>query len=425
MGYGLVLYPKRHEVQSSEPMAPIATFVESLQEQILGTSPLTQNLRLAGQILRDLSDGWNQLDAPLRTEVEAILSQATPLTEETLALLLEALSAYQKAIARASARASLFRYPVERDALFTYERVALRSSDHDTDRLERALLAGSLALPETPAGERAQRLLNAFLRLQPFHDYNTSVALLLTLAFLAVNGAEPTLDPEHLRAILSDSALLAHQYPNSTPNPSPQTYADSVDTLLPLVRATLAQIEQEQRTAGLVPIENLPEPIRATLQPAPGPSSEWRYLTLQDLIWINTEVVGTPQPYAYDRLEEATYYQYSYRQSRDVPLQAARFLWGYLKYRPFAQGNGRTAFIATLAFLEINGYEVHLPVDEASEWFLKVARRQRHPLDAIRQIAHRALPGKQPIPLRELVHHLIEHYAPALEQIEPIPVAPV
>lgn len=404
-------------------MAHLATLIEELREQILRSSPLTDNLRQVGRAVRDLSDGWNQLDAPVRTEMEGMLSQMTPLTEETLMLLLESLSAYQKALARASARAPLFRYPVEHEVIFIYERIALHTSEHDSDRLERALLAGSLALPESTVGERAQRLLSALLRLQPFRDYNTSVALLLTLAFLKVNGAEPNLDPEHLRALLTDPTPLASLYPNLTPNPRPQTYADTVETLLPTVRATLAQIEQEQRLATLVPIENLPEPARTTLQPAPGPSCEWRYLTLQDLIWINTEVMGTPQPYAYDRLEEATYYQYSYRQSRDVPLQAARFLWGYLRYRPFAQGNWRTAFLATLAFLEINGYEVHLPVEEASEWFLKVARRQRHPLDAIRQIAHRALPGKQPVPLRELVHHLLEHYAPALEQIEPIAVA--
>ncbi len=405
-------------------MAHLATLVEDIREQILGTSPLTQSLRSAGHTLRDLSDGWNQLDDTLRTELEGILAQAVPLSEETLALLLESLSAYQKSIARASARARLFRYPVEREAVLTYERIAQHTSEHDEDRLERALLAGSLVPPESSAGERARQLLSAFLRLQPFRDYNASVALLLTLAFLSVNGVEPQLTPEHLHALLNDPTQLPSHYPNPTPNPCSQTYADCVDALLPAVRATLAQIEQEQRKAGLVPLQDLPAPVRATLQPTPGPSSEWRYLTLQDLIWINTEVVGSPQPYAYDRLEEATYYQYSYRQSRDVPLQAARFLWGYLRYRPFAQGNWRTAFIATLAFLEINGYEVHLPVENASDWFLQVARRQRHPLDAIRQIAHRALPGRQPTPLRELVHHLIEHYAPALEQIEPIAVAP-
>ncbi len=397
-------------------MAPIVALIENFREQIVSVSELTDTLRQAGVLVRDLSDGWNQLDETTRSAIEELLPQVSGET------LLETLSAYQKPIARASARANPFRYPTEREVAFTYERIALRPSEYDPDRLERALIVGSLVAPESTLGERAQQLLSALLMLQPFRDYNTSVALVITFAFLSANGAEVNLTPEEVRNLLSDPTLLARAYPQKAPTLSPHTYTDLVLALLPSLRALLGQIEQEQRASALVPIKNLPEPIRNTLQPAPGPTFEWRYLTLQDLIWINTEVVGSPQPYSYDRLEEATYYQYSYRQSRNVLLQSARFLWGYLRYRPFAQGNLRTVFIATLAFLEMNGYEVHLPVENASEWLLQVVHRKRHPLDAIRQIAKPALPGRQPIPLRELVHHLIEHYAPALEQIEPIPL---
>jgi prophage maintenance system killer protein len=153
-----------------------------------------------------------------------------------------------------------------------------------------------------------------------------------------------------------------------------------VDALVACYREPLVRTEHALRETRLVRLEQLPDTVRATLQPAPGPSFEWRYLTLQDLIWLNSEITKSPQPYSYDRLEEATYYQYSYRQSRDVPLQAARFLWGYLKYRPFARGNLATALIATLAFLHINGYETRLPVEHAAEWMTQVATRRKHPL---------------------------------------------
>lgn len=100
-----------------------------------------------------------------------------------------------------------------------------------------------------------------------------------------------------------------------------------------------------------------------------------------------------------------------------MPLQAARFLWGYLKYRPFARGNLATALIATLTFLQINGYETRLPLEHAAEWIEQVALRRKHPVDAIRQIAALAIAGTHPEPLRELAHHLIEHYESALHQL--------
>jgi diphthamide biosynthesis methyltransferase len=76
-----------------------------------------------------------------------------------------------------------------------------------------------------------------------------------------------------------------------------------------------------------------------------------------------------------------------------------------------------TALIATLVFLHINGYETRLPVEQAAEWMMQVATRRKHPLDAVRQIAVPALRAPRPEPLRELAHHLIEHYEPALHAL--------
>jgi len=254
---------------------------------------------------------------------------------------------------------------------------------------------------------------------QPFHDCNASVAVVMGLAFLQANGVAVDFDDSHLadltRAVAEQTDLRLPDAPAAEPDP--RDWDDIVDALLARYRDPLVRTEHALSETQLVRLEQLPDTVRTTLQPAPGPSSEWRYLTLQDMIWLNNEITKSPQSYNYDRLEEATYYQYSYRQSRDVLLQAARLLWGYLRYRPFARGNLATALIATLAFLRLNGYETRLPATEAAAWIEQVATRRKHPLDAVRQIAVPVQQGIQPESLRELAHCLIEHYESALHAL--------
>ncbi|MDX2065493.1 MAG: hypothetical protein SFX74_07110 [Fimbriimonadaceae bacterium] len=80
------------------------------------------------------------------------------------------------------------------------------------------------------------------------------------------------------------------------------------------------------------------------------------YLTVQDMLWLNLQVTQSVQRYRYADLEEATFYQYQYGQSTDVPNQAARFLGGFLAKAPFAEGNEATAVVAFHGFLALNGH---------------------------------------------------------------------
>jgi len=348
------------------------------------------------------------------------LQAVGPLTDGALPALLEVFGAYQKAIQRAAATADRWRYPTPRDVWLANERMSLAPPRYDAERLRRALLLGMLTPPDADAAQRASTLYEALNTLQPFEEYNRSVALLSALAFLQANGFEFKLTPAAAADMLRADQLHIKTQPGA---PSPLAYPDIMEALIAHYRDALSRVERAMNTGQLVKLNALPVPARAEWQPAPGPASRWRYLTVQDLIWINTVITGMPQRYNYDRLEEATYYQYSYRQSMDVLLQAARFLWGYLTYRPFAKGNLGTGLIGVLTFLEINGYEVHLPPERAAEWLLSVAQRRKHPLSAIRQIVTLSSPSRKSVPVREVAYHLMERYEMALHYLEDDPTS--
>ena len=97
-----------------------------------------------------------------------------------------------------------------------------------------------------------------------------------------------------------------------------------------------------------------------------------KYLTVQDMLWINLQVSKKVQHFNYAWLEEATFYQYGYRSSRDLGRQAARFLTGFMRLRPFTAGNEATAFIGFAAFLLMNGKNLYLEDVAGAEWVDRV-----------------------------------------------------
>jgi len=93
------------------------------------------------------------------------------------------------------------------------------------------------------------------------------------------------------------------------------------------------------------------------------------YLTVQDVLWINRQLTKRDVPFQFATLEEATFYQYAYGSSADAVGQAARLIGGFRKLAPFAEANDATAFVATLAFLRLNGQSVSLKDKDAAAWF--------------------------------------------------------
>lgn len=101
--------------------------------------------------------------------------------------------------------------------------------------------------------------------------------------------------------------------------------------------------------------------------------SKLHYLTVQDVLWINLQVTKKVQHFSYARLEEATYYQYAYGETRDLIGQAARFLSGFVRMRPLDAGNEATAFVAAITFLGINGVDVSLEDAHGADWFRRAS----------------------------------------------------
>jgi death on curing protein len=65
---------------------------------------------------------------------------------------------------------------------------------------------------------------------------------------------------------------------------------------------------------------------------------------------------------------------YAHYQNADLALQAVVLAHGIAEGQQFIDGNKRTALIAMLAFLEINGWRVEASDPELADWILSFSR---------------------------------------------------
>src|SRR5579885_3523269 len=143
------------------------------------------------------------------------------------------------------------------------------------------------------------------------------------------------------------------------------------------------------------------------------------YLTVQDILWINLQVTKRTQSFNYSKLEEATFYQYGYGQSSNLLSQAARLLSGFSLKKPFPVGNEATAFIAALAFLKLNGIELHLSDDVAASWIDRASRDSTTATEMISEIAEHDPEYKETTEpyVREAVICVIDKYPKTISRI--------
>lgn len=111
------------------------------------------------------------------------------------------------------------------------------------------------------------------------------------------------------------------------------------------------------------------------------------YLTVQDHLWINFQVTQRKHRFGFAPLEEATYYQYAYGTSTNILAQAARYAVGFPKKAPFASGNEATAFVGLLAFLQLNGYDIHLADAKGASFLEELAAKPAEAEAMISKIA--------------------------------------
>ncbi len=85
------------------------------------------------------------------------------------------------------------------------------------------------------------------------------------------------------------------------------------------------------------------------------------YLTVQDVVWIQTGLTGAPSPFDYERLENAVAAQYGYGDSTHLAQQALRMAQRLDAQQPFTHGHPMLPLVCCLALLALNG--LHMPDD--------------------------------------------------------------
>lgn len=102
------------------------------------------------------------------------------------------------------------------------------------------------------------------------------------------------------------------------------------------------------------------------------------YLTLEDVLELYGLIIGATAAEAPDHLRNreglesalarpATYAHY---EDADLALQATVLAHGIAEGQPFIDGNKRTALVAMLTFMEINGFRVEATDPELAGWIL-------------------------------------------------------
>jgi death-on-curing protein len=102
------------------------------------------------------------------------------------------------------------------------------------------------------------------------------------------------------------------------------------------------------------------------------------YLGYEDALEIYAAIIDATAGQAADHLRSRDALEgalgrpaaYGHYEQADLALQAAVLAHGIAETQPFVDGNKRTALVAMLAFLEINGYRVRATDRELADWII-------------------------------------------------------
>lgn len=113
-----------------------------------------------------------------------------------------------------------------------------------------------------------------------------------------------------------------------------------------------------------------------------GAPGELVYLTYEDALEIYGAILGCTAQEAADQLRSRDALEgalgrpasYAHYEDADLALQATVLAHGIAETQSFIDGNKRTALIAMLTFLEINGYRIEATDRELADWILGFSR---------------------------------------------------
>lgn len=105
------------------------------------------------------------------------------------------------------------------------------------------------------------------------------------------------------------------------------------------------------------------------------------YLTAEEVLEINAAVMGGSHVLRERRLLESAVARpqasaFGADAYPDLVSKAAALLHSLVLNHPFIDGNKRTAVLATLVFLDLNGYTVRWDQREALDFMLRLAQHQ-------------------------------------------------
>jgi death-on-curing protein len=106
------------------------------------------------------------------------------------------------------------------------------------------------------------------------------------------------------------------------------------------------------------------------------------YLRLADVLELHALIIGATTAEAADQLRNRAGLEsaiarpetYAHYQDADLALQATVLAHGIAEGQQFIDGNKRTALIAMLVFLEVNGWRVEASDPELADWILSFSR---------------------------------------------------
>jgi death on curing protein len=113
-----------------------------------------------------------------------------------------------------------------------------------------------------------------------------------------------------------------------------------------------------------------------------------RYLSFEEVLEINAKVLGGRHALrdrgllesAIARPQASAFGQDAYP---DLVVKSTTLLHSLVLNHPFVDGNKRTAVLATLVFLDLNGYLVRWDQHEALDFMLRIAQHQIEFDDAV------------------------------------------